>query len=336
MEHNGSQNAKAQAREEALYPNKKKTERVYNILYVGNFSKNSVGEPEIARAFTKVGHNVKILEEFSTGFEKIKTEVNRGIYDFLLFAKFRVAPTPEIIKFFREMKIPKVCWLFDLYWGQGREILLTSREIPMCYSTIAFTTDGGHERLFKRMRVNHRILRQGIEEGNKIGKPIYPTKAEIGFVGTINRGRPRLYRNQLINFLKETYGLRFEHFGQGGDIRHEALNNLLATLKIVVGDSANSPFYWSNRIYETVGRGGFLIHPKILGLDKEFKYYKHFIPYSYGDFKGLKEKIDYYLTRPRERDAVRWEGYKYCHENHTYTDRVVELINILRNENIIH
>jgi spore maturation protein CgeB len=84
---------------------------------------------------------------------------------------------------------------------------------------------------------------------------------------------------------------------------------LYNSAKIVIGDSVYSPQYWSNRIYETLGRGGFLIHPNVPGIEKEYEPWKEFIPYDYNDFTSLKEKIDYFLTKPKEREKIQMAGF---------------------------
>jgi len=95
---------------------------------------------------------------------------------------------------------------------------------------------------------------------------------------------------------------------------------------VVVGDSVYSPRYWSNRLYETIGRGGFLIFPKIPGIDGEFTPYKHFVPYDYFDFDGLKEKIDYYISHDKEREEIKMAGFEHCKNKHTYRHRCEYLI----------
>lgn len=87
------------------------------IIYVGNFYELSVGEPEIAAAFEELGHKVIQLPE-STKCAKIAEVIKEEGAALLLFAKFRTADDPKVREeFLRDLKIPSVCWLFDLYWG---------------------------------------------------------------------------------------------------------------------------------------------------------------------------------------------------------------------------
>ena len=320
-------------------------------MYVGNFSKNSVGEPEIANALEKLGHEVVRISENEAALESLRKKTISKKYNFVLFAKLRIGSDESVRALLKELryhKVPTVCWLFDLYWGYRREIEIKVNMLPAFGADIVFTTDGGHDVMWKRYNINHFTLRQGIDENVKIGKPIYNTKAEIGFVGGRGTWRGWPYRGELLDFLRANYGNRFGHFGGGGncaccvtglseerEIRHEDLNNLLATLKITICDTVNSPHYWSNRIYETLGRGGFAIHPRVEGLDKEFKEFEHFVPYTVGNFKDLKNKIDYYLEDMDSRERIRKDGFDYCHTRHTYTQRVKDLLRVLNEQKII-
>ena len=305
------------------------------ILYVGNFSPLSVGEPEIARALRKLGHRVDEFQENPNTVDEIEEKLAKYNHDLLLFAKFRVGPKGKTMEFLRKCKAPTVCWLFDLYWGYRRQDQVMRDIQPQFRANIVFTTDGGNEEKWKMMKVKHRLLRQGIDEDVVPGKPVYDTRAQVVFVGSRGSWAGWKYRGTLIDWLNRTYGAKFAHLGENGEVRHEDLNNLFATVKIVVCDSVNSPNYWSNRIYETIGRGGFAIHPRVDGLSNEFKEYEHFVPYDYGDFNGLKEKIDYFMSHDEERTKIRDAGFKFCHDTHTYTKRCEEMLKVLKEEKLI-
>jgi len=299
------------------------TSKSLKILYIGNFHPKSVGEPEIANALEKLGHTV---------IRHPNTERPGTLdADILLFSKLTF---PGHINFLRELKIPRVCWMFDLYWGYRNEKRIEQNKEQLFQADLVLTTDGGNTDKWKKHNINHKCLRQGIAEDVTMGSPNFATVAEIGFVGTRSPWAGWDYRPALIDWLKATYGTKFKHFGQDGSLRHEDLNDLYATLKIVVGDTVHSPNYWSNRIYETIGRGGFLIHPLVEGIEKEFTPYKHFIPYNYGDMAGLREKINYYLQADEEREKIRQAGFEHCHKYHTYTKRARQLIDELRRINV--
>jgi spore maturation protein CgeB len=125
-----------------------------------------------------------------------------------------------------------------------------------------------------------------------------------------------------------------------GHVRGEALNRLYADSKIVIGDTLNLPgneYYWSDRVYETLGRGGFLIHPYIKGLTEEFTDKEHLVFYEYGNFDQLAELIEYYLrgNHQEERERIRQNGHQLVKDHCTYTQRlnqVLETVGLTRGQ----
>jgi hypothetical protein len=90
---------------------------------------------------------------------------------------------------------------------------------------------------------------------------------------------------------------------------------------LVVGDScfAGSPRYWSDRVPEVLGRGGFLIFPRTPGLE-----IPDLVTYNPGDINDLIKKIDYWLdeTRDQERKEIVKKTQAWVKENETYTQRM--------------
>ena len=64
-----------------------------------------------------------------------------------------------------------------------------------------------------------------------------------------------------------------------------------------------------------------MMFPDIEGIRDEYEPYKHFIPYVWNNLEGLKEKINYYLERPKERKAIGMAAMKHTKENHTLINR---------------
>lgn len=87
----------------------------FNVCYVGNFDRNSVGEPEIAISLEELGYTVFRLQEFKTSLEEIKKTIIDNNCHLFLFAKLRV---PKLsVDFLRSLPCPSVCWQFDLMFG---------------------------------------------------------------------------------------------------------------------------------------------------------------------------------------------------------------------------
>lgn len=295
-----------------------------NIAYVGSFTRLH-DEEGMARALEGLGHDVQRWEE-KTFVPNDIGHLVQSKPDFVLFAKLKIAPgsASRLVGECKEAGIRTVCLVPDLYFGLTREVSIRQR-VPMFQADLVCTPDGGHDTEWKEAGIRHALVRQGIPEGEcydgQRGNPY-----DIVFVGTQNPEFP--YRTDLMRKLSSRYEDRFLWVGRhdANECRGSRLNDLLASAKIVVGDSVYSPHYWSNRVYETLGRGGFLIHPVVPGLEDEFDFYEHFIPYAYGDFDGLTKKIDYYLEHPEDRELIRKAGQSHVKAHYTLTHRAKELL----------
>lgn len=297
------------------------------IVFIAKF-KQVWDEEVIAKAFEANGHEVFRIEEGSEYTnEDILFLIRRQKPDFVLFTKLRIRqPGIALIRGIRMLGIPTISWTFDLLLGHpAREHMVA--KFDFLFADYAFITDGGHTEDYEKYGINKHTLRQGIpDEFNYIAKE--KLENEIIFVGTENVTFP--YRQKLMKFLDDTYGSKFKWIGRANafEVRGHDLNKLYASSKIVIGDCMYGEDYWSNRIYEVLGRGGFLIFPNIKGIEKDFTPYKHFIPYEWGDFEGLKEKIDYFLIHSKERDTIREAGFEHSKKFHTFSQRCREFIEL--------
>jgi len=52
--------------------------------------------------------------------------------------------------------------------------------------------------------------------------------------------------------------------------------------------------------------------------------------YEYGDFLGLKNRIDFYLSHDAEREALRMAGHERTKRDHTYTQRLQTIIETVK------
>jgi len=298
------------------------------ILYFGDFRKPYDTELYIARALRDLGYEVMCKQEDNMIIQNVMSLVSEvKIYNPILVLFSKGKPIGESQLFIEELKKAKIntaCWLFDLYFDlpidRGRG--LRAKTAPFNCETI-FSTDGGHEKEFADLGIKKITLRQGIYDKEAI---LYDREKvnDIIFVGN-DVFKTRVL---LLNSLKEKYGDRFRRFGHSNDtvVRNLPLNELYASTKIVIGDSQPSPKYWSNRIYETLGRGGFLLHPKVEGIEEEFEDGNHLVLYERDNMEDLYSKIDYYLTHDEEREKIRKAGHELVKNKYTYTDRCRDLM----------
>lgn len=295
------------------------------IAYIGRF-KEIWDEGSIARGFEMNGHHVLQIDETRPHTNReLMALIKRFGAELVVFNKLRITEdVAAFIKLCRMEKLPTISWTFDLLLGHPAR----QDAVPLFYflkADYCFLTDGGRGKEYRDLGINKYTMRQGIPDEFAYIDEREPD-IDILFVGTENGTFP--YRQRLLRFLKDTYGGRFKWVGKDNpaQVRGKYLNRLYSSAKIVIGDCMYADNYWSNRVYETIGRGSFLIHPRVEGLDKELVPYKHYVPYDWGDFAQLKEKIDYFLEHDELRDKIRRAGFAYVKDHYKMSDRCRDLI----------
>lgn len=291
---------------------------INKIAYVGNFRPYWSTENHIAKSLENIGKEVIRIQEDELRNNKIPE------CDLVLYTKTWGIDLTGV-------PYPVAMWHLDIYKGLARE-----KEIRYWPNyDYVFTPDA------RNLGENHHYMKAGVLKDECVdGTAREEFKTDIVFLGSYSiYHREWPHRKALIDFLQKTYGERFRLYPK--DVSHpiwgQTKNDLFASAKIVVGDSLYTPHYWSDRIYETMGRGGFLIHPKIEGLEEEFEYGVDFVPYQYWDFEGLKTKIDYYLSHNNEREEIRKHGQQTVRDHYTYDERAKQVLKIIEsNENLKH
>lgn len=301
------------------------------ITFVGNFYVSYTSETHHANTLESLGHTVHRLQEGKATAEQIFLYGEKS--DLVVFIHTHGWKTPgktelwKVLDWLKDKNVPTITYHLDLWFGLNRQKDL---EEDKFYSSIGhfFTVDKKMADWFnENTSVKGHYLQAAVYEpecyeDNKAG-----LVNDVIFVGSRGYHPEWQYRPQLIDWLKKSYGDKFKHFGNDGlgVVRGEALNQLYGSSKVVVGDTLclnfDYPYYWSDRVYETMGRGGFIIHPYIEGMEEHFEDGKHLIFYEYGDFNDLNFKINYYLENDTEREAIRKAGFEHVKKNHTYTNR---------------
>lgn len=286
------------------------------IIYIGKFKK-LWDEEYIARSFESLGHTVGKIEEVGS-YKYLLKDIDSFKPDLVIFAKLIQPYAEQLLEDLKKRKIISVSWVFDLYWNYNREYQL---KYPNFKADYVFTTDGG---LHDWGEINHNCVRQGIYEPECVlekGKKVN----DVIFVGSFNGFNPE--RNKIFEQIEKDFNFKWIGKHDSDEMRGMKLNRLYAESKIVIGDSVYSPHYWSNRIVETLGRGGFLIHMEVEGLKEE---YPHLITYKRGNYADLKSKIEYYLTHEKERNAIIKKNYKWVKDNYTCEKQCQKLLDFIK------
>lgn len=316
------------------------------IAYLGNFEPPYSTDNIVARALEAIGHGVGRIQEGATR----ATDVAPLCSDADLFVwtqTFGLAVTGgsaeerhEMLERVRAMGVPSVGYHLDKWWGLDRQDQILGRE-PFFHVDRLCTADGGPHP-WAEHGIEHRWFPPGVDEAECVpGTPRPEMAAGVVFVGGWRGGyhAESTHRHELIAHLRRQWRRQLRLVPPKGHprVNGEALRDTYASAAIAVGDSClvpNAPRYWSDRIPETLGRGGFLLHPYVEGIEEHFTDGKHLRLWPAGDWGELDRLIAYYLDRPEERRAIAEEGRRHVLEHHTYSVRMRQLTDMLRDEGL--
>jgi SAM-dependent methyltransferase len=319
------------------------------ILYVGNFTQPHCTEVHLAATLRDMGHQVIEVQENGGDAAWLRERLTMHLHNMELFLFTRTwgdTVTLDHLEYLRNAGIPSASYHLDLYVGLQREDGLDND--PFWRTDFVFTPDGSEEaaKVFAAKGINHYYMKPGVFKPECYIAPQHlnnPVVAkDVVFVGggSATGEGPQYghkewpYRGQLIKFLQHTFGPRFHKFGwPQATVRNRDLNHLYANSKVVVGDSLclnfERPYYWSDRVYETIGRGGFIIHPYITGMEEEFTDQVNIVFYEYGNWGQLEDLINYYLEHDDQREAIRRAGHELVKNSATYHNRLMQMLDTI-------
>ncbi len=326
------------------------------VCLIGNFVVPWCTEVHLARALRENGCDVftlpqdnasamgaeSFLELMFGGQNKWADDPKIGPPDLVMYVRThnKTALGPPWTHAWAHLKVRGVVtasFHLDRFFDLSREHLVWDHD-PLFTMQHVFTADGGNDDRFAQAGVNHHWLPPAVDRE----EAEWPRNEGPGDWVVIFAGSGGNYhgeypqRMELLRQLDMVYGRRFAHFGHSGGrpvVRGQELNDLYASTPIIVGDScfaneAGSPRsdrYWSDRIPETIGRGGFLIHPFVPGLRDSFGP-SELATYNPGDWADLHAQIGAYLANPGERDGFVERGRARVLRDHTYTVRMRTLL----------
>jgi len=320
---------------------------VTTVAYIGNFTASWCTEVHLAREMESLGYKVERWQEPDNRADK---------FSFLKrFEEWCLTSRPSVVIFTRTWGLPaeatamwrrleqngiKTCsYHLDLYVGLKREAGIL--DDPFWRTEYVFTPDGDPNSavFFADKGINHHWISPAVVSDECIpGRFNDFYDYDVVFVGSEGYHDEWPWRPNLINFLRRRYGNRFRRFGGDmpeGPTRGQNLNDLYATARVVVGDSLHLPGhieYWTDRYFETVGRGGFMIAPYVPHIDRFLTNGKHIVYYQHPN-EGLTEEaalewiastVDHYLANPAEARRIARQGQEHVARNHTYRHRLAK------------
>lgn len=143
------------------------------------------------------------------------------------------------------------------------------------------------------------------------------------FIGSVCSER----RRRIVSLVRNLGGRVFDklslrRYGQ-------ELSTLVQTVKIMIVDNFRSdiPGYWSAQNYTIPGGGGFLLTPRVPGLELDFALGQELDVYdSEGD---LESKVVRWMNDDFQRESIRRAGYDRVRLEHTWKVRAESFLKIL-------
>lgn len=313
------------------------------VAYIGNFVPEHSTENHVRQAWENQGHTVVRVQEGEIDqWERLIAEMSRC--DLVLWtrtaseaAKVGLRTQWRMLAAAERAGKPTVGFHLDRWWGLNREQSVWTEPFFRC--SVVITADGGHQAEFESVGINHVWLSPAVSlSETEPGEAVPQYRNRLAFVGSWQPGyHPEWsHRRELVEWLNRTYPRDIKFWPRPGQpaIRGADLRNLYASVDIIIGDSClagGASHYWSDRIPETVGRGGFLIHPDVEGLSDQYTIGEHLWTWPIGNWGKLKEQIGTALN-PRNADmlaGVREAGRDHVRALHTYDVRVNQIREII-------
>lgn len=306
------------------------------IVYVGNFKHSWCTEVHVTRDAERIeGVKVARIQEprLQRSYEHFFAQVERvaADADVLVYQRTWGLP-PEAIDMWRRIEAngcQTISYHLDLYLGLEREQGI--EDDPFWRTGVVFTADGDPRTTtaLAKHGIDHRWMPAAIVSDEAVPGVAHNVGVhEVLFMGSAGaRYHPEWpWRRTLLMGLDKRYGPRFLRLPRDGVRVHgPQLSGLYASMPVVVGDSLALPGhcnYWSDRFYETVGRGGYLIGPNVPGIQQHFKSGEHLDLYELGDLDHVFELVDQALANRDDAREIARAGQAHVAANHTYTHRV--------------
>lgn len=316
--------------------------RPLTIAYVGNYRAPWCTEVHVSATLEALGHTVHRLQEddlhnaVGIGWLELPNHVDALGADLLLWTRTWACDHPDdqrwALQTLADRGVPTAAYHLDLYLGTLREHQIEDE--PWWGSAHLFTPDQRLDTAPRTAGRHHWLPPAVYAPEARLVTAQLAYRADVAFVGSVQTYHPEwTHRRELVGKLQQRYGNRFRRYPRGRrPVRGEALNAVYASTKVAVGDSYGAgtiPGYWSDRIPETLGRGGVLVHPDVPGLTECFTPGEHISTWPLGDWGAMHQAIEGLLADTGKREAQRMAGMLHVQQHHTYTTRLQQLLGYL-------
>jgi len=169
---------------------------------------------------------------------------------------------------------------------------------------------------------------------HRLRHPVLPVwKSDIAFIGQARADESRvvLIRKLVKRFNVKVYGKNWLAFGIKPTLKTVTPRRyglVCRGAKIILGADITNKVegYWSNRLWLTLGCGGFFLTAYVRGMENFFENKRHLVWYhSETECLSLAEE---YLAKPDIRRKIARQGYHLVHEHHTFHHFVQRAISL--------
>jgi spore maturation protein CgeB len=169
---------------------------------------------------------------------------------------------------------------------------------------------------------------------HRVRHPVLPVwKSDIAFIGQARADESRvvLIRKLAKRFNVKVYGKNWQAFGIKPTLKTVTPRRyglVCRGAKIIIGADITDEVegYWSNRLWLTLGCGGFFLTAYVRGMENFFENKRHLVWYhSETECLSLAEE---YLAKPDIRRKIARQGYHLVHEHHTFHHFVQRAISL--------
>jgi len=188
------------------------------------------------------------------------------------------------------------------------------------------TTSKGRLADYKKAGIPHPIYFIGAcdRHDHRMRRPVLPVwKSDIAFIGQAraNESRVVLIHKLAERFNVKVYGKNWQTYGIKPTLKAVAPRSyalVCGGAKIILGAdiTAEVEGYWSNRLWLTLGCGGFFLTAYVRGMEKYFENRRDLVWYhSETECLSLAEE---FMAKPDMRRKIARQGYQRVHERHTF------------------
>ncbi len=326
--------------------------RPLRVLIVGAWDHRGRHEEFIYRAFRHLGARVRGLNP-----SRHQSVYHRGLRLFpVLLERLARRFQPHLILTAKGRGVPpdlwatlpglKVMWYPDYRDPPDPHILALARA-----SDCFFLTAYGQQEQYRRLGVRRvHFLPQAVDSRMRAPETWPEPRYPLGFLGSGYAYRHRLHLLAAFarRFPVHLWGGGWDRYrcpfppawclspGEWQQIRqafhrihppvyNEDYGRVVHHTAILLGTSVPGVrLYFSNRVWFTLGWGGFLLQEYVEGLETLFENHRHLV-WFHSPEEGLA-LAERYLRFPYERHRIAREGFRLVHTRHTYRHRIQTLL----------